>query len=112
MARAVAWGVASDCTPIYKCIMPVPKERLGEIEAMPEGGIDTSDIPELDAAFFEKARLVLPAGAAKKTVTLRMDEDVLEWFRSHGKGHLTRMNAVLRAYMLAHRDGEPGDRRR
>ena len=84
MARAVARGVALDSTPIYRCIMPVPKERLAEIEAMPDECIDTSDIPELDAAFFEKARLVLPAGAAKKTVTLRMDEDVLEWFRSHG----------------------------
>ena len=104
--------MTSDSPPIYRCIMPVPKERLAEIEAMPDERIDTSDIPELDAAFFEKARLVLPARAAKKTVTLRMDEDVLEWFRSHGKGHLTRMNAVLRAYMLAHRDREPGDRRR
>ncbi len=92
--------------------MPISKERLAEIAAMPDERIDTSDIPELDESFFEKARLVLPAGAAKKTVTLRMDEDVLEWFRSHGKGHLTRMNAVLRAYMLAHRDRESGEPRR
>ena len=77
---------------------------MAEIEAIPEDRIDTSDIPELDATFFENARLMLPAGTAKKTVTLRMDEDVLEWFRSHGKGHLTRMNAVLRAYMLTHRE--------
>ena len=89
--------------------MPISKERLAEIDAMPDGRIDTSDIPELDSAFFEKARLVLPAGTTKKTVTLRMDADVLEWFRSHGKGHLTRMNAVLRAYMLAHRDSVHGE---
>ena len=83
--------------------MPISKERLAEIEAMPDDQIDTSDIPELDETFFETARLVLPAGTRKKTVTMRMDEDVLEWFRSRGKGYSTRMNAVLRAYMLAHR---------
>ena len=89
--------------------MPISKERLAEIEAMPENKIDTSDIPELDETFFEKAQLVLPAGTTKKTVTMRMDEDVLEWFRSHGKGHLTRMNAVLRAYMLSHQHQDAGD---
>ncbi|MGA8401926.1 MAG: BrnA antitoxin family protein [Stellaceae bacterium] len=48
-----------------------------------------------------KARLVLPPG--KENVTLRVDRDVLAWFRSTGKGFHTRMNAVLRAYMEAHR---------
>lgn len=38
---------------------------------------------------------------AKTKVTLRLDEDVLRFFRSMGQGHLTRMNAVLRAFMLA-----------
>lgn len=83
--------------------MPTSKERLAEIAAIPDEVIDTSDIPELDESFFENARLVMPA--KKKTVTMRMDEDVLEWFRAEGKGHLTRMNAVLRAYMLSQRSG-------
>jgi len=48
-----------------------------------------------------KARLVLPPG--KENVTLRVDRDVLAWFRATGKGFHTRMNAVLRAYMAAHR---------
>jgi len=34
--------------------------------------------------------------------SLRLDPDVLAWFRSHGKGYQTRINAVLRAYMKAH----------
>lgn len=84
--------------------MPISKKRLDEIDAIPDEQIDTSDIPELDEAFFKNARLVLPAGPNKKTVTMRLDEDVIDWFKSHGKGHLTRMNAVLRAYMLTHRD--------
>ena len=37
----------------------------------------------------------------KASVHLRVDADVLDWFKSQGAGHLTRMNAVLRAYMQA-----------
>jgi uncharacterized protein (DUF4415 family) len=39
----------------------------------------------------------MPTG--KTSVHLRLDSDVVEWFKAHGKGHLTRMNAVLRAYV-------------
>ena len=58
--------------------------------------IDTSDIPELDDAFFERAELRLPA---KQPVTLRIDEDVLAWFKAQGKGYQTRINKLLRQYM-------------
>jgi uncharacterized protein (DUF4415 family) len=61
---------------------------------------DPDAAPELDAAWFAKAKLVMPE---KKALTsLRLDPDVLIWFRSHGKGYQTRINAVLRAYMKAH----------
>ena len=82
--------------------MTISKERLAEIEAIKDTEIDFSDTPELDEAFFQNAKLVMPKGVSKKTVTMRMDDDVHAWFKSQGKGHLTRMNAVLRAYMLAH----------
>jgi uncharacterized protein (DUF4415 family) len=36
---------------------------------------------------------------AKEQITLRIDADVLRWFRSHGKGYQTQINALLRAYM-------------
>lgn len=49
--------------------------------------------------FWDSARVVLPPG--KTSVHLRLDSDVVEWFRARGKGHLTRMNAVLRAYVEA-----------
>jgi uncharacterized protein (DUF4415 family) len=45
--------------------------------------------------------LCVPPG--KTTVHLRVDSDVLEWFKKQGDGHLTRMNAVLRSYVDAHR---------
>jgi uncharacterized protein (DUF4415 family) len=56
---------------------------------------------ELDEEFWQNARLVMPV--RKKSVHLRLDEDVLGWFKAQGPRHLTRMNAVLRAYMEAHR---------
>lgn len=79
--------------------MPISKKRLEEIQAIPDEDIDTSDIPELDERFWEKARLVMPR--TKKCVSLRLDSDVLEWFESLGKGYQTRINAVLRSYMKA-----------
>lgn len=39
----------------------------------------------------------------KSPVTIRLDTDVVEWFRDQGKGYQTRINAVLRAYVNAHR---------
>lgn len=61
---------------------------------------DPDAAPELDASWFAKAKLVLPE--SKQLTSLRLDPDVLTWFRSHGKGYQTRINAVLRAYMKAH----------
>ncbi|MBV9538035.1 MAG: BrnA antitoxin family protein [Acidisphaera sp.] len=55
----------------------------------------------LEDDFWQSARVVMPTG--KSSVHLRVDTDVLEWFRTQGKGHLTRMNAVLRSYMEAHK---------
>lgn len=48
---------------------------------------------------WSKARLVEPM--PKKLISLRLDPDIVEFFRSQGKGYQTRMNAVLRAYMEA-----------
>jgi uncharacterized protein (DUF4415 family) len=53
----------------------------------------------LGAEFWRSARVVVPQG--KTSVHLRLDNDVVEWFRASGKGHQTRMNAVLRAYVEA-----------
>ena len=68
-------------------------KRLGEME---DKDIDTSDIPELDDAFFSNAEIKLPA---KQPVTLRVDADVLTWFKAQGQGYQTRINKLLRRYM-------------
>lgn len=69
------------------------------LEAMSDDDIDTSDIPELDDEFFSQAELRLPM---KKTITIRLDADVLEWFKSQGQGYQTRINNLLRKYMETH----------
>ena len=72
-------------------------ERL---EKMSDADIDFSDIPELDADFFRNAKVRMPR--TKRAVSIRLDQDVLAWFKEQGRGYQTRMNAVLRAYMQAH----------
>jgi uncharacterized protein (DUF4415 family) len=44
----------------------------------------------------------LPVAKGKTQVTLRIDSDVLEWFKSQGPGYQTQINQLLRAYMEAH----------
>ena len=56
----------------------------------------------VDDEFWRNARVVMPA-PSKASVHLRLDADVLEWFREQGRGHLSRMNAVLRSFMEAHK---------
>ena len=69
------------------------------VDAMEDEDIDTSDIPALDEAFFAEAELRMPQ--AKPSITIRLDPDVLEWFKGQGKGYQTRINAVLRKYVEA-----------
>lgn len=64
-------------------------------------GIDLSDIPELGPDFWKKAVLRMPR--KKESLTLRLDHDVVTWFRRTGRGYQTKMNAVLRSYMKAAR---------
>ena len=48
-----------------------------------------------------RARLVMPQ--PKRSVNLRLDPDIIEFFKAQGKGHIRRMQAVLRAYVDAHK---------
>jgi uncharacterized protein (DUF4415 family) len=61
---------------------------------------DPDAAPPLDAEWFRNAELVIPA--AKVATSIRVDGDVMDWFRTQGRGWQTRMNAVLRAYAKAH----------
>ena len=48
-------------------------------------------------------RHVLAPTPPKTLLSLRIDSDVVEWFRSQGRGYQSQMNALLRAYMVAHK---------
>lgn len=56
-----------------------------------------ADLPVLPDEFWASAELQLPV--PKKAISLRVDEDVLEWFRAGGPRYQSRMNAVLRSFM-------------
>jgi uncharacterized protein (DUF4415 family) len=73
-----------------------------EIEAAAAGD---ADAPPLDETFWQEARVVFPRPVRKKHTGLRIDEDVLAWFRADGPGYQTRMNAVLCAYVEAQKRG-------
>jgi len=64
-------------------------------------GIDADpDAHATDEAFWDRAEVVMPQ--PKKVVTIRLDADLLEWFRKEN-GYQTRINAILRAYYEAHK---------
>ena len=73
------------------------------IDAMNDEDIDFSDIPELTPEMFAKAvvKRGLKITPNKAQLTIRVDRDVLAWFKSHGRGYQTRINSLLRAYMEA-----------
>lgn len=68
------------------------------LSTMSDKQIDTSDIEELDDAFFRDAKLQSPS---KQPITLRLDTDVLAFFKADGQGYQTRINNLLRRYMEA-----------
>ncbi len=74
------------------------------VDAMTEEELDAAARSDPDAQptteeDWEEAVLILPG--PKQMVCLRIDRDILDWFRLQGKGYQTRMNAVLRTYMAA-----------
>lgn len=77
--------------------------HLKALAAQPDSSIDRSDSPVLDAAHWETAvrgRFYRPL---KQQITTRIDADVLDWLKGQGKGYQSRINAILRKEMLAHK---------
>jgi uncharacterized protein (DUF4415 family) len=75
------------------------------LSAMTDDDIDTSEIPEVTPEQFARAivRRGLKPVPPKAQLTIRVDREVLDWFRKQGRGYQTRINALLRAYMDAHK---------
>ena len=77
----------------------------GQVGVMSDAEIEKAVASDPDtfipnAKWFEKALIVMPQ--SKEMVTLRLDHDILAWFKHDGKGYQTRINAVLRSFVEAH----------
>jgi uncharacterized protein (DUF4415 family) len=72
---------------------------------------DPDAAPILGAEFWKHAVLV-PPPARKSAVSLRLDSDVLEFFRASGRGYQTRINSVLRTFVLHARTARPAAKKK
>lgn len=72
------------------------------IDKLTDEEIDTSDIPPLDDSFFAKAKLRMPQ--AQVSVAMRLDADLLDWFKAQGEEFESLINAALRSYVEKNRE--------
>lgn len=78
----------------------IDKSDLKRLDMMADQDIDYTDVPETDEDFWKNAKVMLPKN--KRQITLRIDDDIIEWFQKKGKGYQTKINAILRSYVDAH----------
>jgi uncharacterized protein (DUF4415 family) len=87
-----------------KPLTPEQRAELDALAALPEEQIDTRDMPEVrDWSGARRGALYRPV---KQQITLRIDADVIEWFRLRtrkGEGYQTNINRALREYVEQHR---------
>jgi len=82
-----------------KKLTAAQRKNLGAIKKIKDKEIDLSDMPEvLDWRGAEIGKFYRPA---KKPVTMRLDEDVIAWLKSFGRGYQTKANLLLRHAMAA-----------
>jgi uncharacterized protein (DUF4415 family) len=84
----------------------LPAHLLAELKALDklrDEDIDTDDIPEITDADWAKRKTGPFHRPTKKSVTIRLDADVVDWFKRKGRGYQTAMNRVLREYFASHR---------
>jgi uncharacterized protein (DUF4415 family) len=79
------------------------RDEIATMKAKGEVRETPADAPEieLDEAFWRKAQIIETRPRRKTSVHLRLDPETLDFFRSAGRGHLTRMANILRAYAEA-----------
>jgi uncharacterized protein (DUF4415 family) len=66
--------------------------------------LDTdSDAPQLPPEFWQGAKVGRYYRPIKSQISFRIDNEVLDWLKSKGKGHLSRINEILRERMISER---------
>lgn len=84
-----------------KALSPELQDQLDRLADLPDNKIDTTDIPEASAEAWDHARRPGLYRPIKKPVTLRLDADIVTWFKEHAhdRGYQTEINRVLRRYV-------------
>ena len=85
---------------ISRTLTPAQKSELKRLQALPDNEIDTGDIPE--SRDWSDARRGLFYRPIKQQLTLRLDADLIDWFKKNGTGYQTRINSALRDYVRKH----------
>jgi len=88
--------------------MQQSQTNLKKLDAMEDKDIDLSDLPEVSMEQFAQAivRKGLKHIPKKTQITLRIDTEVLDWFKAQGKGYQTNINHLLKAYVEANEKHE------
>lgn len=84
-----------------KCTLRESRTDYNYLDKLKDKEIDFSECPEITPEIFAKAivRKGLKPIPRKSQITLRIDADVLSWFRKHGSGYQTQINSLLKSYM-------------
>lgn len=76
------------------------KINWGKVDAIPQNNYNYDDAPELTEEFLKTA--FVRKVTHKKPVSLRLDEDIVDFFKKINKRYQTKINDVLRAYKIAY----------
>ena len=82
---------------------PIPADLLAELKALqslPDSDIDLSDSPEV--TLWSEAARGKYYRPVKQLLSVRLDADLIDWFKASGSGYQTRINAALREFVLRH----------
>lgn len=78
----------------------IREKSTKELVEISEDAIDYSDIPPLTKEFWKRAKVRIPS--PKQLISVRLDDDIVKWFKGQGKGYQSYMNAVLRSFVDSH----------
>ncbi len=81
-------------------LTPEERQAWEELKTLRDEDIDLSDIPEQTGGGWRRVSELVPA-ENKRQITLRLDADVIAFFRATGRRYQSRMNAALREYISA-----------
>ena len=82
---------------VARRLIRAPKSEQRDAAIRKAAKADPDAAPVASSEWFRRAKLLEPQ--PKTPVSMRLDEDIVKWFRARGRGYQTRINAVLRAYV-------------